>query len=59
MRTSIELRDASRLYREASIKENNRHFKIRLARHALDLAMLAEKIEREEAKKVEGKEAAC
>jgi hypothetical protein len=59
MRTPMELRDVSRLYREASITENNRHFKIRLARHALDLAMLADKIEREEAEKVECKEAAC
>ena len=48
MLTPAELRDQSRLYREASAKEIVLEFKRRLASHALALALLAEKAERKE-----------
>ena len=44
MRTPIELREGSCVYRGASKKETSRPLKILLAHHALELAMLAEKI---------------
>jgi len=40
------LREQSRSYRQAASKESERHLKRYLARHALALAQLAEKIER-------------
>lgn len=59
MRTPIELREGSCIYRGASKKETSRPLKILLAHHALELAMLAEKIEREEAEKIALKDAVC
>jgi hypothetical protein len=49
MGTSEELREQSRLYRQAAMKEDEALWKKRLARHALALAVIAERIEREEA----------
>lgn len=49
MSTPAELRDASRLAREAARAESAPHLRRRLASHALALAQLAEKIEREDA----------
>jgi hypothetical protein len=46
MLTPAELRDQSRVYRDASVKEAAPEFKRRLASHALALAQLAERIER-------------
>jgi hypothetical protein len=46
--TPAELREQSRLYRQAAEKETTVEFKRRLASHALALAQLAEKIERDE-----------
>lgn len=46
MLTPAELREQSRLYREASAKESVPEFKRRFASHALALAQLAERIER-------------
>ena len=46
MLTPAELRERSRLYREASAKESEPEFKRRLASHALALAQLAERVER-------------
>jgi hypothetical protein len=48
MLTPAELRDQSRRYREAAAKEIVVEFKRRLASHALALAFLAEKVERQE-----------
>jgi len=48
MRTPAELREASRLAREAASAEAELHIRMRLANHALALAQLAERIEREE-----------
>ena len=42
-----QLREESRLLREAARKEQNIEIKRRLASRALELALLAEKIERE------------
>jgi len=47
MATPAELREQSRLYREIAEEEITLPIKQRLARHALALAQLAEKIERE------------
>ena len=44
--TPADLRELSRLYRDASEKETTLEIKRRLASHALALAQLAEKIER-------------
>jgi hypothetical protein len=49
MLTPAELRDQSRMYREAAAKEVVPEFKRRLASHALALAQLAEKMDREDA----------
>ena len=49
MPTPAELREQSRLYRKATDKEITLAIKRRLASHALALAELAEKIERDEA----------
>ena len=49
MPTPLELRDASRRFREAAKKEAIPRLKQMLASHALALAHLAEKIERKEA----------
>lgn len=46
MLTPAELREASRLYREASARECAPALSQLLAAHASELAMLAEKIER-------------
>jgi hypothetical protein len=50
----IVLREQSRSYRQAVSKESEPHLKCYLASHALALAQLAEKIEREKASKREG-----
>jgi hypothetical protein len=47
MRIAEELREESRLYREATREEADRYLKRRLANHALALAQLAERIERQ------------
>ena len=44
----VELREQSRLYREAAENETNLYLSRTLASHALALAELAEKIERDE-----------
>jgi len=49
MPTPTECREGSRLFREAAGRETEPHLKHGLAGHALALAQLAEKIEREEA----------
>lgn len=46
MLTPSELRDTARLYREAAAAETAPEIRQRLARHALMLAQIAEKIER-------------
>jgi len=48
MPTPAELREGSQFYREAGRKETDPHLRHRLARHALALAQLAEKIESQE-----------
>lgn len=48
MPTPAELRAGSQLYRDAGRKETDPHLRHRLACHALALAQLAEKIERQE-----------
>ncbi|HXQ53082.1 MAG TPA: hypothetical protein VN802_18465 [Stellaceae bacterium] len=48
MPTPAELRDESRQYRHAAEIETTPEIRRRLANHALVLAQLAEKIEREE-----------
>ena len=53
MLTPAELRDQSRRYRKASAKGIVLEFKRRLASHALALAFLAEKLERQESKAAE------
>jgi hypothetical protein len=53
MPTPTKLREQSRLYREAAITATTPHLKKRLGDHALALAQQADKIEREEAKKIE------
>jgi len=55
MPRTADLREQSRLYRQASRKEADPNLKVRLAGHALALAMLAEKIEREEAETINTK----
>lgn len=47
-----EMREESRLYRRAAKQEATWHLSRRLASHALALAQLAERIEREEAERV-------
>jgi hypothetical protein len=49
--TPAELREESRQYRQAAKKETTPEISRRLALHALALAQLAEKIEREEPSK--------
>jgi hypothetical protein len=51
MLTPMELRGQSRIYQEESANETMPEIKRRLANHALALALLAEKIEREEAER--------
>ena len=53
MPTPIKLREQSALYRETATAATAPHFKKRLADHARALAQLAERIEREEAEKIE------
>jgi hypothetical protein len=45
--TPAELREQSRLSRQAALDETTREIKLRLASHALALAQLAERIERQ------------
>ena len=47
-----ELRDEARLYRQAAREESSPEIRRKLAAHALALAQLAEKIEREEVGKI-------
>ena len=54
MPTPGELRDEARLYRQAARKESSPEIRRKLANHALALAQLAEKIEREEAGEIPG-----
>ncbi len=49
MPTPAELREASQLTRLAAAREPELHLKRRLASHALALALLAEKMERDAA----------
>lgn len=49
MPTPAELRERSRFYRRMAGKETEPHLKRHLAAHALALAQLAEKIERDDA----------
>jgi hypothetical protein len=51
MPTTAELREASRLARLAAAEESVPQLKRRLANHALALAQLAERMEREEAER--------
>ena len=46
-RTLAMLREESRLYRQAAAEESTTEIKSRLVNHALALALLAERIERE------------
>ncbi len=46
MATPTELRDEARLYREAAVDESTPTLKLYLARHALALAQLAERLVR-------------
>ena len=46
MATATELREESRIYREAAADESTPALKLYLARHALALAQLAERLER-------------
>lgn len=55
MPTASELREGSRLTRQAADEECVPHLKRLLARHAFALAQLAEKIEREEAARKTGR----
>src|SRR5512135_798026 len=54
MLTSAELREESRRFRWKATRESNIYLKRRLAGHALALAQLAEKIEREAKRSPEG-----
>ncbi len=49
MLTPSELRDQARFYRDASVQEPVPELRRRLASHALALAQLAERVEREQA----------
>jgi hypothetical protein len=49
MPTPSELREASRSAIQAAVDESAPHLKQRLANHAFALALLAERIEREDA----------
>lgn len=61
MLTPSELRDQARLYRDASAQEPVLELRRRLASHALALAQLAERVEREQAARLRAacKELAC
>jgi hypothetical protein len=53
MPTPATLRENARLYRRSAASETAAPLKLRLARHALALLQLAERIEREEAARAE------
>ena len=58
MRTPAQLREASRTYNCAARDEAEPHLKLGLARHALALAQLAERIERDAPPGIKRKEVA-